>query len=424
MPATVVGLRRTRLADRRPWWLLLAALIMINVGNVIGVVGGNQNTTLSNLIDAAGDILFLAAAIAVVIRRGRNGWDAILDTVVLALALGALLWDTFLAPHLSDDYRHGSPQLRLFVVIFVLCGILAALGQLLQMMARPLAALWLLTAATGFALAGYVVLAVTAATNGQPVLTVVLLMAVYATIGLFALDPSAPRLTRAASGPRRDGLSGSRLIFLGIACALIPIIVGIRALRNGSNDGLVLAIVGPAIIALVIIRLAHVSAERDRAEATLRRDAVHDPLTGLLNRREFVHTVGQDLADHADCAVLFCDLNGFKAVNDRLGHQAGDELLVEIAQHLRASARTDTVVSRFGGDEFVVLVRDPSEAGIETISKDVAAALSHPVRLRGEQVSVTASIGVAVAAGDKDPERLIARADEAMYRAKRTRPVA
>jgi diguanylate cyclase (GGDEF)-like protein len=422
IPATVVGLRRTRPGDRRSWWLLLTALILVNIANLIGLRPGGVENVLHDLTDTAGAILFLAAAIALVIRRGRNGWAAIIDTAAVALALGALLWDTILAPHLADGYQSGTLLVRLFVTIFALCGILAALGQLLQMMARPMAALWLLTAAAGLALASYVVLAVAASANGQSVLAVVLLMAVYATIGLFALDPSAPRLTRAGSGPRREGLSGSRLVFLGIAGAVIPIVVGIRALRHGSNDGLILAIAGPAIIALVILRLAHVSAQRDRAEMALRHEAVHDPLTGLLNRREFVKTVRRDLANRVDCAVLFCDLNGFKAVNDRYGHQAGDELLVEVAQHLRESARTDTVVSRFGGDEFAILLRDPSDAEIENVSKDAATALSHPVQLHGEQVSVTASIGAAVANGDTDPEKLIARADEAMYDAKRNQP--
>jgi diguanylate cyclase (GGDEF)-like protein len=93
---------------------------------------------------------------------------------------------------------------------------------------------------------------------------------------------------------------------------------------------------------------------------------VHDPLTGLLDRREFVNTVGRDLASRVDCAVLFCDLNGFKAVQDRLGHQAGGELLAVGARHLRDTARTDTVVGRFGRDEFVILVGDDAHAEIET----------------------------------------------------------
>jgi diguanylate cyclase (GGDEF)-like protein len=79
-------------------------------------------------------------------------------------------------------------------------------------------------------------------------------------------------------------------------------------------------------------------------------------------------------------------------------------------------------VSRFGGDEFVILIHDPSDADIEGVSIGLAAAVSPPISLHGEQVSVSASIGVAVAAGETDPEKLIARADTAMYHAKRGQP--
>ena len=143
-------------------------------------------------------------------------------------------------------------------------------------------------------------------------------------------------------------------------------------------------------------------------------------MTGLHNRPEFVNTVGRDLARRVDCAVICFELNGFKAINDWYGDQAGDEFLVQAAQRLREEARTDTVVSRFGGDEFVILVRDPSDAETETVSTDVTTVLSHPVQPHGEQVSVTASIGVAVA-GATD-RKLIARADAGLCDAKRNRP--
>jgi diguanylate cyclase (GGDEF)-like protein len=221
---------------------------------------------------------------------------------------------------------------------------------------------------------------------------------------------------------RRDSLTVSRLVVLGAAVASIPVIVGARVVYRGSIDGLLLGVGGPCIAALVMIRIGRLSAQRDKAEQDLRFDATHDPLTGLVNRREFVERVRKALTHPTTSAVLFCDLDGFKGVNDRLGHSAGDQLLVKMARRLLTGSRTNYVVSRFGGDEFVILIADSSDADIEHVSRVVAAQLSRPVTVDDEFVRLGASIGVAVAAGETDPEKLIRRADQAMYKAKREAP--
>src|SRR5262249_30387898 len=164
------------------------------------------------------------------------------------------------------------------------------------------------------------------------------------------------------------------------------------------------------------------SAQRDQAEDALRFEATHDSLTGLPNRREFMATIERHLSREGRCAILFCDLDGFKTVNDRLGHQGGDEVLVEVARRLRAREPTNNLVSRFGGDEFVIMVPDPTDDDIENAAEGVANALSDPVVVHGEPVTVGASIGQAASAGEADPEDLIKRADHTMYEAKRNKP--
>jgi len=171
-----------------------------------------------------------------------------------------------------------------------------------------------------------------------------------------------------------------------------------------------------------MVRIGHVSAQRDRAEDALRFEATHDSLTGLSNRREFVATVQRHLSHQGGCAILFCDLDGFKSVNDRLGHQAGDDLLVELGRRLRTIEQANILVSRFGGDEFVIMVPDPTDAKIDVASECVATALAHPIVVRGEPITLGASIGLASSAGESDPEDLIKRADHAMYEAKRNEP--
>jgi diguanylate cyclase (GGDEF)-like protein len=171
-----------------------------------------------------------------------------------------------------------------------------------------------------------------------------------------------------------------------------------------------------------MLRIAGLSVARDRAERALRFEATHDHLTGLPNRREFLDQLSTELKRSPQCVIFFCDLDGFKNVNDRLGHGAGDELLIEVGRRLRASVRHNDLVSRFGGDEFLILLRDHTLADITTVRNRIADALSHPIPLRDEHVHIGASIGIAIATDEADAEALIRRADRAMYEAKRDEP--
>ncbi len=423
IPAVVVGLRRTKPGERQPLRVLLAALVVANAANIFGLQSGAIARSTTYLLSACSVVLFLTAAIAMIVRQGSRSLTAIIDTAVFALALGGVLWIAFIAPHLAEPFHSGVPLLSAFISVFALSGIAGGAGRLVQLVGKPVSALWLLMAGLVLGLASFVVTAVGSSATGRPLPAVLLSMAVYATIGLFALNPGASQLMRPGAGPRREGLSGPGLVFLGAAVSTIPVVLGVDALQRGSIDGLLPAIGGPFIAALVMVRIGYVSAQGDRAEDALRFEATHDSLTGLPNRREFVATVERHLSHQGGCAILFCDLDGFKLVNDRLGHQAGDDLLVELARRLRAGERANNLVSRFGGDEFVIMVPNPAEEDIDIASECVAKALSHPIILHGERITLSASIGLAAAsAGEADPEDLIRRADHAMYEAKRNDP--
>src|SRR5262249_38349207 len=134
----------------------------------------------------------------------------------------------------------------------------------------------------------------------------------------------------------------------------------------------------------------------------------------------FVDVLGDELSRSRRCVILFCDLNGFKPVNDRLGHAAGDQLLIEVARRMETSVRQSDVVARFGGDEFVALLKDAQPADVDGILDRVSAGLSQPVPLPSESVTVGASIGTAISTPGEEPEGLLKRADLAMYRAKRS----
>ncbi|MYN43918.1 EAL domain-containing protein [Pseudoduganella sp. FT93W] len=159
-------------------------------------------------------------------------------------------------------------------------------------------------------------------------------------------------------------------------------------------------------------------------EAELDRIAHYDPLTGTPNRRLLTDRMELAIAratrSGRALAVCFIDLDGFKQVNDRLGHAAGDTLLVGVAHHLQHMLRSEDTLARLGGDEFVVLLSDiasPEECML--ILDRVLQAITRPVRVEQEAISVTASIGVSLYPTDNsDADALLRHADQAMYLAK------
>ena len=165
--------------------------------------------------------------------------------------------------------------------------------------------------------------------------------------------------------------------------------------------------------------LAEDIARRERVQAQLAYQASHDALTGLPNRNQLVLQLDQMLAETDDLlSCLFVDLDGFKGVNDSLGHAFGDELLVRVGERLRDVLRPSDFLARLGGDEFVIVLRGLGVVDAERLAGRVVAALELPFVVADQEVSISASIGVAGANGGHSTERLIKEADIAMYRAK------
>lgn len=173
----------------------------------------------------------------------------------------------------------------------------------------------------------------------------------------------------------------------------------------------------------VVEQIADISELKHR-EADFARSANHDALTGLPNRALFTEHLRTALARSArrpsSVAVLFCDLDRFKHINDSYGHTAGDELLVRIADRLQGAMRGGDTVARFGGDEFVILCEELTDQhGADNVAKRIMHALDTPFELSGGTVAIGASIGVAIASNDtEDAEDVIANADVAVFHAK------
>ncbi len=220
------------------------------------------------------------------------------------------------------------------------------------------------------------------------------------------------------------------------ACAATchPVDARPREAEGVDRDGAVFPVELTTSIARIGEKRLFVSVVRDitqrkHAEARLARLANYDDLTGLPSRALFRDRANQALRraarDRRMLAILYIDIDHFKEVNDRLGHEAGDTVLRIVAARLSACVRDEDTVSRVGGDEFVVLLEGfSSDQDVALVAGKMVEALAHPFRIEGygqHEVRISASVGIATypSGGAPDLDRLLRQADSAMYLAKR-----
>lgn len=174
-----------------------------------------------------------------------------------------------------------------------------------------------------------------------------------------------------------------------------------------------------------IIPNARDISERKGLEGRLERQALHDALTGLPNRRLLLDRLGHALSrsyrQRVPVAVMFLDLDRFKLINDTLGHEMGDQLLIMVAQRLKTCIRAEDTVARLGGDEFTILIEEVTDAyNPVEVAKRIVAVLDEPFKLADHELTVAASIGIAQSVGEENSSADMLRdADIAMYRAKK-----
>ncbi|MEN0066101.1 MAG: EAL domain-containing protein [Myxococcota bacterium] len=217
-----------------------------------------------------------------------------------------------------------------------------------------------------------------------------------------------------------------RMISLAPATSIVLICnagqedIAIAGVRHGAHDFVLRDPNHPESL----VRTVRSSLERHNSKTNLHFLAHHDNLTGLANRVLFQRTLESTADAAAKCGrlfgLLFLDLDGFKPVNDTLGHDAGDELLRIIARRLRRHVSHEDLVGRLGGDEFAVLIDGLNEArdGVKVASR-LLRAIEQPIQIRGQTVRVSGSIGVATNESLHDAQELLKAADHAMYQAKR-----
>jgi diguanylate cyclase (GGDEF)-like protein len=198
-------------------------------------------------------------------------------------------------------------------------------------------------------------------------------------------------------------------------------LLAIKAVQEGAQDYLVKGRVDGAAIG----RSITYAAERKSLEMQMAHKAMHDALTELPNRTLFhdrlKHAVMRAKRHQSMIGVMFIDLDGFKPINDGLGHDVGDQLLKALGRRLEEGLRASDTAARFGGDEFMVLCEDVAdEQHVISIAERLQSAISEPFRIAGHDLTVSSSMGIVVSTGhEESADSLIRNADAAMYRAKR-----
>jgi diguanylate cyclase (GGDEF)-like protein len=431
-----VAVLRSSALDR--WiWVAFAGGLALNVfGSTLWyVLPVAQNTPAP--FPSIADALFLGAngtwliAIGIVVKRRSWGRLAAtsLDALIVTSGVGALSYAVLLEPVIQanrDSATTLGVSLAYPLVDMALLGCVVCL-TLYRQGRSPI--VWLLVAAMGSQLLGDTLFLRFSVVGGfQPGhwLMAAWMMA-YAVLAATSLHPARVAIAEPTEVSPTSGLGLRRIALLGAVALVVPGVVVAQALGAdgiGIDAAVVLGGLAALIFVSILARLAVVVRALSQSEETSRDLSLHDALTGLANRRLLIDRTEQAIAAaprrQQAISLLMIDLDGFKKVNDELGHAAGDEVLRHVAHSLVEVIRPSDTAARLGGDEFCVLLADADEDGAWHVAKRVFAAVADPSEHMESQVPILASIGIATfRGGDKTAEDLIVDADDALYAAKK-----
>ncbi|WP_199515484.1 GGDEF domain-containing protein [Nucisporomicrobium flavum] len=359
----------------------------------------------------------LAAGLLVTVRRRAPGRlrEAALDGLAMATVVGTLFWQFMILPAFRDNALSPAVVVTAFypfgdVLLFATGAMLVfAPGGRRGPLRSMLAALTVTFLADVFLSVSPAWLA----DLGVDRLDALLLLA----NSLFAAalwHPGTPDGTPVAADTER--LHPARVVFLGVALLALPALAVTRVTDDTISRGALLTAM-VLLTVIILVRFTLVVREQERARSTLAHRATHDDLTGLINRQDLHARLAAALDRGDDVLVHFLDLDGFKAINDRYGHAAGDFVLTEVARRLRLQARTGDTVARLGGDEFVVVTDSAVDAA--AMARRLREAVSAPMPFDGHDLHVDVSVGHArVGPQYTTSDDLLAAADTEMYREK------
>ncbi|MFI5935350.1 putative bifunctional diguanylate cyclase/phosphodiesterase [Actinoplanes sp. NPDC051494] len=420
----IAGIRRNRPGQRAGWYVFAVAVLVRLLGDVTYEI--YRQVLHQSPFPSLADVFYLGAcpllvAGTLMVSRGRFGrdWAGMLDAAVIAGGLSLVWWVFVIGPLAADGSVPWGQRIigAAYPALDLL--LLALVARLLTRAGRPTASLTLLTVGMGTLLASDVAYQVvtTYATDMEGAVAVGWLVS-NTVWGAAALHRSsrepAPEVTRAD-----HSLGRTRLAVLAACTLLVPVLLFVQGLTVGSSrlNWLAIGVGAVVLFLLVMARMSGFVSQVQRQARQLEELALCDALTELPNRRVFEERLAA-VAATGNPLVAMLDLDGFKDVNDRLGHAVGDRLLAVVAGRLAGALREGDLVARMGGDEFAVLVGTGSPATMAGIVERLGAALRRPIEAGGHELLIGASIGSADGEGTTDAGEVLRRADIAMYAAK------
>jgi diguanylate cyclase (GGDEF)-like protein len=425
--AVLLGVHRIASRDRVFALIVAAGLALLSVENgrrlVLGMGHATQGDSLTGLLIALVYLCLLGAGIVVVLRHAPADKGGTIDSALVGLAGAAPLWEFVLRPLMQATHVPAVQQAVALVEIFALLACLGSLGRITATTRRGRFSLVCLYVAQATALLGFVASAMTneSETGNRAEWVSLVWIVCYSSLGAAFLHPRSGYLT-IPEGWRENTLTFRKLAWLGTVMTVVPLVSTAPQLRGEPSDGLLIAIGTLVAVPLVLLRIGQLIAQRAADQRALAQLAAYDDLTGLPNRRTVISLIDEALSDGGSwpVTVLYCDLDGFKPVNDTFGHQAGDEVLRIVGQRLRACARPQDVVGRLGGDEFVVLCRGlgPDDAG--SLQQRIERAVADPIAFDAHRITVGITVGRASGGDGLVTDALIAEADQQMYAGKRS----
>ncbi|WP_367325984.1 diguanylate cyclase [Streptomyces sp. HUAS ZL42] len=387
-----------------------------------------------------GSYLLFTAGLVMLARQqaGRLHWAGLLDAGIVTLGFATLAWAFILAPYLRSDMSAGPLALSIaypatdLVLLSVAARLMLTTGTRTPSFLLCLGWLVVLLAADGLYYG-------TQATTGTAIaedVSEVAWMASSLLLGTAALHPSVARPSRLAAD--QEHLPPRRLSILIALILMGPLIVlaNIGGIRDQPVDVTVIVGMMASLSLLLLLRVAFLAQyaqgratalaaslrEQAQLQKQLSHQATHDPLTGLANRallNERLELALGRCSTACAAGLLMLDLDGFKDVNDTLGHPAGDELLIDVAGRLTSRVREQDLVARLGGDEFALLVEDVDAQTLHDYATRILDAFQDPFLLsHGDCVDVTTSIGTRSITRPTAPAQALRDADTALYRAK------
>ncbi|MBL7257504.1 putative bifunctional diguanylate cyclase/phosphodiesterase [Paractinoplanes lichenicola] len=411
------GIRHHRPVARHGWWLFAAGTISYVTADIVyevsgHILGHHPYPYWDDLIYFSAYPILLAGLLMISRGEGKRENAGIIDAAILAAGVGLVYWVFVIQPTLSDT---GTPLLeRLVAVGYPTCDVLmcAVVTRLLSRSGARALSLWLLALGCALNFTCDVAWSLTQAfSNYSGGLINAGFMVAYVLWAGAALHPSMRDIGR-RTGRARFGRG--RLLLLGGVTMTVPAVLFLQGGRGDTVNWAAVGVGAVVLFLLVMTRLGGFVGQTQRQSAKLEELAMRDDLTGLANRRLFELRLRAATAIGTP-QVCLLDLNGFKQVNDRLGHAVGDHLLIAVAARLGAELHGEGVLARMGGDEYALLLADATDEQGDAVVERLAQALRRPFEVDGHELLIGAAIGIA---DGSDPVDLLRRADVAMYAAK------